>query len=66
MAPRAFGSAAAEKVAKTLETEIKHEEEQYEQAKEIKAFLKKSDFKFVDTEGGAQRRWHRVVKLAPA
>jgi len=34
-----------------LQAEIKHEEEQYEQAKEIKAFLKKSDFKMVEKEG---------------
>jgi len=50
-ARRALASAAASKVVKTLQAEIKHEEEQYEQAKEIKAFLKKSDFKMVEKEG---------------
>jgi len=34
-----------------LESEIKHEEEQYEQSKEIKSFLKKTDFKLIDTDG---------------
>mmetsp|Transcript_143140 Transcript_143140/g.356703 ORF Transcript_143140/g.356703 Transcript_143140/m.356703 type:complete len:243 (+) Transcript_143140:84-812(+) len=50
-AVRGFAGAAAGKVVKTLQAEIKHEEEQYEQAKEIKAFLKKSDFKMVEKEG---------------
>merc|ERR1719188_2140976 len=49
--PRARSFAAASKVVKTLSAEIKHEEEQYEQAKEIKAFLKKSDFKMVEKDG---------------
>merc|ERR1712194_134861 len=51
MPSRTFSSAAAGKVTKTLDAEIKHEDEQYEQAKEIKAFLKKSDFKLVETDG---------------
>eukprot|EP00928_Gymnodinium_smaydae_P055593 TRINITY_DN390_c0_g1_i5.p1 TRINITY_DN390_c0_g1~~TRINITY_DN390_c0_g1_i5.p1 ORF type:complete len:230 (-),score=94.10 TRINITY_DN390_c0_g1_i5:92-781(-) len=45
------GAAAGGKVAKCLEAEIKHEEEQYEQAKEIKDFLKTSQFKLVETNG---------------
>ncbi|CAE8601970.1 unnamed protein product [Polarella glacialis] len=48
---RSFASAATSKVVKTLRAEIKHEEEQYEQAKEIKSFLAKSEFKLVDSDG---------------
>lgn len=48
---RAFASAAGSKVVKTLTGEIKHEEEQYEQAKEISKFLKVSDFKLVESDG---------------
>jgi complement component 1 Q subcomponent-binding protein len=44
-------AAAASKVAKTLAAEIKHEQEQYEQAKEIKSFLIGSPFKLVETDG---------------
>jgi len=50
-ARRAFANAAASKVVNILQGEIKHEEEQYEQAKEMKAFLKKTDFKMVEKEG---------------
>jgi complement component 1 Q subcomponent-binding protein len=46
-----FASAAASKVAQVLQAEVKHEEEQYEQPKEIKDFLKGSDFKFVEEAG---------------
>merc|ERR1712194_71300 len=38
-------------VAKVLDAEIKHEDEQYEQAKEIKAFLKKGAFTLVEADG---------------
>jgi len=48
---RGFASAAGGKVAQTLQSEVKHEEEQYEQPKELKAFLKNSEFKFVDEDG---------------
>jgi len=51
MPQRGFASAAASKVISTLTAEIKHEEEQYEQAKEIAKFLKGTDFKSVDTPG---------------
>jgi len=34
-----------------LTSELKHEEEQYEQPKELKSFLKDSEFKFVDEDG---------------
>eukprot|EP00440_Ansanella_granifera_P054425 gb/GFBE01058994.1/.p1 GENE.gb/GFBE01058994.1/~~gb/GFBE01058994.1/.p1 ORF type:complete len:208 (+),score=66.09 gb/GFBE01058994.1/:1-624(+) len=59
--PRAFSTAAASKVVKTLQGEIKHEEEQYEQAKEIKSFLAKSDFKLVDAEGDVNMMLERDV-----
>eukprot|EP00928_Gymnodinium_smaydae_P055595 TRINITY_DN390_c0_g2_i2.p1 TRINITY_DN390_c0_g2~~TRINITY_DN390_c0_g2_i2.p1 ORF type:complete len:264 (-),score=79.17 TRINITY_DN390_c0_g2_i2:92-787(-) len=48
---RFFSAAASGKVAKCIQAEIKHEEEQYEQAKEIKKFLKDSPFKLVETDG---------------
>jgi len=51
MKARGFASAAAGKVGQTLQAEFKHEEEQYEQPKEVKSFLKASDFKFVDEDG---------------
>merc|ERR1739848_629756 len=38
-----------------------HEEEQYEQAKEIKKFLKNSEFKLVDTEGDVNVMLEREV-----
>jgi complement component 1 Q subcomponent-binding protein len=44
-------AAAAGKVTKVLVSELKHEEEQYEQAKEIKQYLKDSSFKLVETPG---------------
>jgi len=48
---RGFSSSAASKVAQTLQSELKHEEEQYEQPKEIKSFLKNNEFKLVDEDG---------------
>merc|ERR1712194_855752 len=54
-------SAAAGKDTKTLDAEIKHEDEQYEQAKEIKAFLKKSDFKLVETDGDVNLALERAM-----
>lgn len=58
---RTFASAAASKVSKTLAGEIKHEEENYEQAKEIKAFLKNNDFKFIETEGDVNMMLEREI-----
>jgi len=48
---RSFSGAAASKVVKSLTAELKHEEEQYEQTKEIQSFLKTSGFKLIETEG---------------
>eukprot|EP00929_Paragymnodinium_shiwhaense_P114712 TRINITY_DN831_c0_g1_i1.p1 TRINITY_DN831_c0_g1~~TRINITY_DN831_c0_g1_i1.p1 ORF type:complete len:224 (-),score=84.65 TRINITY_DN831_c0_g1_i1:90-761(-) len=48
---RCFASAASSKASKVLAAEIAHEEEQYEQAKTIKNFLKSSPFKLVETPG---------------
>merc|ERR1719410_1783491 len=59
--PKAFSSAAASKVVKTLTAEIKHEDEQYEQAKEIKGFLKKTDFKLADVEGDVNLALERAL-----
>jgi complement component 1 Q subcomponent-binding protein len=47
---RCFSSAAS-KVAKSLQGEIKHEEENYEPSKEIKTFLKDLPFKFIEADG---------------
>jgi len=58
---RGFAGAAASKVMKTLQAEVKHEEEQYEQAKEIKKFLKSSDFKLVETEGDVNMMLEREL-----
>merc|ERR1719389_1099846 len=44
-------SAQSAKVARVLKDEHKHEKEEYEQAKEIKKFLKETEFTFKDTEG---------------
>eukprot|EP00929_Paragymnodinium_shiwhaense_P036911 TRINITY_DN19729_c0_g1_i1.p1 TRINITY_DN19729_c0_g1~~TRINITY_DN19729_c0_g1_i1.p1 ORF type:complete len:264 (-),score=83.19 TRINITY_DN19729_c0_g1_i1:138-854(-) len=50
-ARRGCAGVAAAKVVKTLEAEIKHEEEQYEAAKEIQRFLKNSEFTLADKDG---------------
>lgn len=48
-------------MVKTLQAEIKHEEEQYEQAKEIKKFMKTTDFKFVEAEGDVNMALRREI-----
>eukprot|EP00747_Dinoflagellata_sp_TGD_P165298 gnl/TRDRNA2_/TRDRNA2_186385_c0_seq1.p1 gnl/TRDRNA2_/TRDRNA2_186385_c0~~gnl/TRDRNA2_/TRDRNA2_186385_c0_seq1.p1 ORF type:complete len:240 (-),score=72.65 gnl/TRDRNA2_/TRDRNA2_186385_c0_seq1:47-766(-) len=58
---RAFASAAATKVAKQVAAELKHENEQYQQAKEIKDFLKSSEFKFVETDGDVNMMLEREM-----
>jgi len=58
---RGAAGAAASKVVKTLGSEIKHEEEQYEQAKEVKAFLKKTEFKLVDSPGDVNMVLERAL-----
>ncbi|CAE8657421.1 unnamed protein product [Polarella glacialis] len=58
---RAF-SAAGSKVGKVLGSELQHEQEQYEQAKEIKSFLSSnSDFKLVDKEGDVNMALEKQV-----
>eukprot|EP00927_Polykrikos_kofoidii_P014718 TRINITY_DN164_c0_g1_i1.p1 TRINITY_DN164_c0_g1~~TRINITY_DN164_c0_g1_i1.p1 ORF type:complete len:260 (+),score=52.95 TRINITY_DN164_c0_g1_i1:69-782(+) len=54
-------STAGAKVAKVLQAEVKHEDEQYEQAKEIKAFLRNSDFKLAETDGDVNMSLSREV-----
>merc|ERR1712129_374850 len=39
----------------------KHEDEQYEQAKEIKGFLKKTDFKLADVDGDVNLALERAL-----
>lgn len=58
---RGFASASGSKVAKTLQAEAKHEDEQYEQPKEIQAFLKKSGFKFTEEEGDVNMMLERSI-----
>jgi len=58
---RSISAAAAEKVSKVLSAELKHEEEQYEQPKEIKDFLKSTDFKFVESDGDVNMALERTV-----
>eukprot|EP00931_Biecheleriopsis_adriatica_P079400 TRINITY_DN527_c0_g3_i2.p1 TRINITY_DN527_c0_g3~~TRINITY_DN527_c0_g3_i2.p1 ORF type:complete len:234 (+),score=77.06 TRINITY_DN527_c0_g3_i2:92-793(+) len=54
-------SAGASKVAKVLESELKHENEQYAEAAEIQSFLKKSPFKLVQAEGDVNMALEREV-----
>jgi len=49
--PRAFASTATDKIVKTLRAEIKHEDENPEEDKKIKAFLKNSSWKLVEADG---------------
>lgn len=58
---RGFSSPAAAKVGQTLQAELKHENEQYETPKEIKDFLKDSEFKFVDQDGDVNMALEREV-----
>jgi len=58
---RAKASAASAKIAKVLQSEIKHEEEQYEQPKDVKKFLESTSFKFVETEGDVNMVLERDV-----
>eukprot|EP00746_Dinoflagellata_sp_MGD_P167895 gnl/MRDRNA2_/MRDRNA2_98870_c0_seq1.p1 gnl/MRDRNA2_/MRDRNA2_98870_c0~~gnl/MRDRNA2_/MRDRNA2_98870_c0_seq1.p1 ORF type:complete len:232 (-),score=74.04 gnl/MRDRNA2_/MRDRNA2_98870_c0_seq1:148-843(-) len=48
---KCFSSAAGSKVAKTIASELSHEEQNYEASKEIKNFLKSSSFKLEEAEG---------------
>jgi complement component 1 Q subcomponent-binding protein len=58
----AFSTAAGSKVAKVLGAEVKHEEEQYEQSKELKAFLTNSPFKFTENEGDVNMLLERELE----
>jgi len=58
---RGISAAAAEKVSKVLSAELKHEEEQYEQPKEIKDFLKATNFTFVESNGDVNMALERTV-----
>jgi complement component 1 Q subcomponent-binding protein len=58
---RGFASAAGAKVAQTLQSELKHEQEQYEQPKEIASFLKSSGFKFVEEDGDVNMMLEREM-----
>merc|ERR1719450_374256 len=67
-AVRAMSSAASSKVSKVIAGELKHEEENYEQAKEIQDFLSSSPFKLVDEAGNVNMALERemgdkVVKI---
>jgi len=58
---RCFSMPSMAKVAKDLQAEISHEQEQYQQAKEIQKFLKSTDFKLVETEGDVNMQLERTV-----
>eukprot|EP00933_Yihiella_yeosuensis_P080840 TRINITY_DN94352_c0_g1_i1.p1 TRINITY_DN94352_c0_g1~~TRINITY_DN94352_c0_g1_i1.p1 ORF type:complete len:245 (+),score=55.49 TRINITY_DN94352_c0_g1_i1:73-807(+) len=60
LSSRSFSSAGA-KISKVLESELKHEQDQYEQSKEIKNFLKNSDFKLVDADGDVNMTLEKTV-----
>eukprot|EP00930_Biecheleria_cincta_P105208 TRINITY_DN977_c0_g3_i1.p1 TRINITY_DN977_c0_g3~~TRINITY_DN977_c0_g3_i1.p1 ORF type:complete len:251 (-),score=68.28 TRINITY_DN977_c0_g3_i1:99-773(-) len=49
LSSRSFSS--SQKVLKVLESELKHEEEQYEQPKEIKNFLKNGSWRLAESDG---------------
>eukprot|EP00933_Yihiella_yeosuensis_P081367 TRINITY_DN94962_c0_g1_i1.p1 TRINITY_DN94962_c0_g1~~TRINITY_DN94962_c0_g1_i1.p1 ORF type:complete len:233 (-),score=58.88 TRINITY_DN94962_c0_g1_i1:160-858(-) len=53
---RSFSS----KVTKVLQSELKHEEENYEQDKVVAAFLKNSPFKFVQKDGDVNMKLERA------
>eukprot|EP00927_Polykrikos_kofoidii_P014720 TRINITY_DN164_c0_g2_i1.p1 TRINITY_DN164_c0_g2~~TRINITY_DN164_c0_g2_i1.p1 ORF type:complete len:236 (+),score=52.10 TRINITY_DN164_c0_g2_i1:74-781(+) len=55
------GSTAGEKVSNVLQAELKHEEKQYEQPKEVKQFLKSSPFKLLETDGDVNMTLSREV-----
>jgi len=61
MAVRGITAAACSKVTAILQAELKHEEGQYEQAKEIKTFLKGSSFKLVEVDGDVNMALEREV-----
>merc|ERR1719343_1051826 len=61
LAARAFSGKAAGKVSKVIDQELKHEEENYEQAKEIKTFLASSPFKLVDEPGNVNMVLQREI-----
>lgn len=44
-----------------MSAEVKHEEEQYEQSKELKAFLKNSPFTFAETDGDVNMMLEREM-----
>jgi len=48
---RACSGAVARKVAQTVDAELKHEQEQYEQPKQVKAFLESTEFKLAEVDG---------------
>jgi len=54
-------AAAAGKAAKVLQAEVKHEEEQYEQSKELKAFLKNTPFTFTEADGDVNMSLSRDI-----
>jgi len=58
---RGISAAASSKAAKVLGAELKHESEQYEQAQEIKSFLKTSPFKLVQADGDVNMALEREL-----
>mmetsp|Transcript_114047 Transcript_114047/g.221513 ORF Transcript_114047/g.221513 Transcript_114047/m.221513 type:complete len:242 (-) Transcript_114047:119-844(-) len=60
--PRAISTAASAKLLKVVQAEIKHEQEQYEQIKDIKNFLKNSPFKLIDKDGDVNMALERETE----
>eukprot|EP00434_Breviolum_minutum_P013874 symbB.v1.2.012235.t1/scaffold837.1/size158912/5 len=58
---RCFSLSSAAKVAKDLQAEIGHEEEQYQPAKELKKFMESTNFKFVEKEGDVNMSLEREL-----
>jgi len=58
---KGFATASSTKIAKVLAGEIKHEQGQHEEPKEIKKFKASTDFKFVETGGDVNMALEKEV-----
>uniref|UniRef100_A0A7S1M8G9 Uncharacterized protein n=1 Tax=Alexandrium catenella TaxID=2925 RepID=A0A7S1M8G9_ALECA len=58
---RGISAVASSKVAKIIAGELKHEQEQYEQAQVIKGFLKATPFKLVEADGDVNMALEREL-----
>jgi len=58
---RAVSTTASAKLLKVASAEIKHEQEQYEQVKEVKNFLKNTPFKLLEKDGDVNMALEREI-----